>query len=221
MEQAIDLQEYLQATKSRQKGQYVLTSICDLMNYLFSTHGNITAMDLDMKVEIMVKTLSNDSTIPIDSIFDAIEELNDYAPEAAETTYSPQQLINIGYIIVLKNPAFHQEDIVAWLLCGLTNAKCTWPNFVKTHFRAACKELRTTQGPTVDSSHDRYANSITDLVLEKLHLPHEEEHPTMHEEEETHHGQAAAIQSASINDDLTNLLKQLGVTVMSSITQQQ
>ena len=51
--EAID-KEYLQATMNCQTGQYA-SSIKSLMKFLFTTYGNITATDLDVKAEQVKK----------------------------------------------------------------------------------------------------------------------------------------------------------------------
>jgi len=194
--EAID-KEYLQATRNRQTGQYA-THIRDLLQYLFSTYGNITPTDLDLKAD-QVKKLTYDITNPIDSIFNEIEELSEYA-EAAETPYSPNQLIDIGYIIISKNMAF-QQDVRAWL--RRPKADHTWSNF-KTHFRAAYKEIKRTQGPTTDSH--GYANAIADLVLQKLQIPTEDEYLHLQTDSQ---GQAAPAQDKSQLEELATLMKQM------------
>jgi len=198
--EAID-KEYLQATMNRQTGQYA-SSIKSLMKFLFTTYGNITATDLDVKAE-QVKKTTVDLSKPIDSIFNSIEELADYA-EAADSPYTPSQLIDFGYIILKKNPAF-QHDVRAWL--RRPKADYTWHNF-KTHFRVAYQELKTTQGPTIDSH--GYANSIAELVIEKLQVPPPPEYQYDHQE------QAAAIQHQP--SEVTALLQQL-LSMMSNLQQ--
>lgn len=193
---------------NRQTGQYAST-IKELMKFLFSTYGNITATDLDIKAEEVKKT-TIDLTKPIDSMFNSIEELADYA-EAADSPYTQLQLIDLGYIIIKKNPAF-QHDIRQWL--HRPKAEHTWQNF-KVHFRVAHQELKNTQGPTVDNL--GYANAIAELVIEKLQVP-PQDHDYHHQEvpqEPTDH--AAAIQHNPT--EVKFLLQQL-LTMMSNQQQQ-
>lgn len=183
--------QYLQAIRNRQTGQYA-TTIRELIQYLFTTFGRITPTELDQHAD-KVKKMNYNLSMPIDSIFNDIEELSEYA-DAAETPYTQQQLIDLGYLIISKTNAFSQ-DIRAWL--RRPRAEHTWQNF-KEHFRTAYQELRTTQGTTTDDL--GYANAIAEMVIDKLNIP---------STEELEQQAAAAASQQQSNQELNDLLSQL------------
>ena len=75
-----------------------------LTDHLFPTYGKINEQELQGKYDETIK-LSYLISNPIDDIFNAVEDLCKIA-EFAEAPYSPRQQVNIGYLIVNRQPIF-------------------------------------------------------------------------------------------------------------------
>jgi len=125
---------------------------------LFATYGSITPQTLATAKTKLEETTYNHAR-PIANLFSKINEYANLA-EAANTTETPAQLINMGLIILTRCTIF-STDIRTWH--ARTTEDKTWPNF-KDHFKEAQKAIRQSQ-PTITTDALGYhgqANSATD-----------------------------------------------------------
>jgi hypothetical protein len=76
-----------------------------MLDHLFTTYGNITAVDLENKFEHIRRAW--DSQQPIESLFKQIEDCADYSESGGVLTGRPQQ-INVGYAKKNCNYALHE-----------------------------------------------------------------------------------------------------------------
>jgi hypothetical protein len=73
---------------------YANISARDMLDHLFETYGNITAVDLEVNFEHM--RLPWDPPQPVESLFKQIQDCTDYS-EAGGVPIVPSQQINVGY----------------------------------------------------------------------------------------------------------------------------
>ena len=140
------------------------------MNHLFNTYGKISETELQEKYDETIK-LTYQISEPIDVIFDAVEDLCEIA-DIAGTAYTPEQKVNIGFLIVSKQRVL-RSDVRKWM--RKPAADKTWLNFM-THFRQAHQELRDTDA-TVDELGYHSANAIVEQIVDRLRLENEVEPP--------------------------------------------
>ena len=126
--------KYTNAIRNRITGQ-LPGDIRLLKDHLFSTYGKINEQELQAKYDETIK-LSYSVSDPIDDIFNAVEDLCEIA-EFADTPYSSRQQVNIGYLIVNRQPIF-RGDVRKWMRKATIDK--TWVNFM-AHFRQAHREL--------------------------------------------------------------------------------
>jgi hypothetical protein len=104
-----------------------------------------------------------DISQPVDTVFNAIDDLADLA-EHANSALSQQQMMDLAYVIFAKHPIL-QQDLRSWN--RMTMVQRTWANMI-THFREAQEDLSSL--PTAgDIFHQ--ANSMStmaDLVAQRL-----------------------------------------------------
>ena len=110
LQDAVD-NKYTYAVRNRITGQ-LPGDIRLLMNHLFNTYGNINEAKLQEKHDNMAR-LTYDVSEPIDIIFNAIEDLYKIA-DLAGCPYYPRQQVNIGYLILQKQPIF-RSDVRTWM----------------------------------------------------------------------------------------------------------
>jgi hypothetical protein len=125
---------YIRALLNRATGQYA-TSLCAVILHLFNTYGKITPQQVKAK-EQLVYGLTFDINQPVDTVFNEIEDLSDLA-EHANSPMTPQQQIDLAYVILAREPIL-QQDIRLWNRRPLIDR--TWPNML-THFREAQNDL--------------------------------------------------------------------------------
>ena len=152
--------KYTNAVRNRTTGQ-LPADIRLIMTHLFTTYGKITEHELQEKYDETLK-LTYDVSEPIDTIFNAVEDLCEVA-ELADSAYTPKQQVHIGYIIISKQRIF-RADIRKWMRKSALDK--TWTNFVD-HFRTAHQELRDTDA-TVDELGYHSANAIVEQIVERL-----------------------------------------------------
>ena len=133
---------YLRAVYDRTTGQYA-ENVRDVLTHLFVTYGKVNALQVRAK-ENAIFSMAYDISTPVDTVFDAIEDLADYA-EFAQSPLSPQQMMDLAYMIFSKEPVL-QPDLRAWN--RLPTAHRTWATMVP-HFREAQTDLSSlpTAGP--------------------------------------------------------------------------
>ncbi len=113
-----------------------------IMRDLYDTYGTVPPQALTPAQAKLEITTYNHAR-PIANLFTAI---TDYAhmAEASGATETPEQLINIGLIVLTRTTVF-TNDIRTWN--EKPAAAKTWPEF-KTHFRTAQKAIKRSQPPT-------------------------------------------------------------------------
>ena len=79
---------------------------------LFTIYGKISAHKLKEKYDT-VATMPYDIVEPIDTIFDAVDDLREIA-ELANRPYTATQMVDLGYIVVSQLPLF-RSDVRRWL----------------------------------------------------------------------------------------------------------
>jgi hypothetical protein len=147
----------------------LIGTVPEIMRELYDTYGTVTPQALT-SAKAKLETTSYDHSRPVANLFTAI---NDYAhmAEASGATETPEQLINIG-LIVLTRATIFSNDIRAWN-AQITATK-TWPAF-KTHFRDAQKAIKRSQPLTTTDAlgfHDKAnAAAAIDDVMSRLSIP--------------------------------------------------
>ena len=86
--------------------------------------------------------MSYDITEPIDVIFNSVDDLREIA-ELAGRPYSPIQMVDLGYMVIVKQPIF-RSDVRRWLRHLPGNQ--TWQDFQNV-FTDAHHELMDTEAP--------------------------------------------------------------------------
>ena len=154
---AID-ESYLLAIHDRTSNSLSGTvhTICD---YLSLTYGRVSDTMLEEKEELF-KRLGYQATMPVDVVFNAVEDLLEYAA-MAQQPFSDRQAVAKAYIVFNKTRRFDRA-ITEWNRRPVVEK--TMLN-LKTHFRRAQTELRESAGPTLnDSDLDHRANLVREVV---------------------------------------------------------
>jgi hypothetical protein len=111
----------------------------DMLDHLFETYGNITAVDLKINFEHMRRAW--DPQQPVESLFKQIQECADYYETGGVLIGHPQQ-INVGYAKIFATGHFMSA-------CRRWNEKHTiektWNQF-KSHFAAAHRQHNKMKG---------------------------------------------------------------------------
>ena len=157
---------YLRALLNRVTGQYS-TDIRAVLLHLFATHGKITPQQVKAK-EMSTINMHYDISLPVDTVFNAIDDLADLA-EHALSPMSPQQMIDTAYVIFARHPIL-QQDLRLWNRRPL--AERTWANMLE-HFRDAQSDLSSlpTAGDVFHQQPPHQANAVAamaDLVAQRL-----------------------------------------------------
>jgi hypothetical protein len=165
---------YLRALLNRATGQYA-SGIRDVLLHLFSTHGKITPQQVKAK-EIGIYNMVYSIVLPVDTVFNAVDDLVDLADHAG-SALTNQQMIDLAYVVLSKEPIF-QQDIRLWN--RKPPADKTWDNMLE-HFRNAQTDLNAL--PTAGELYHQgphHANTVMTMVdmvtqrLQELYPPVEE-----------------------------------------------
>jgi hypothetical protein len=138
-----------------------------MLVHLFTTYGKITPQQVSAKQQAAYAMLY-DITLPVDTVFNTIEDLADLADHAT-SPMSAQQQIDMAYVILSREPLL-QQDIRLWNRRPLPDR--TWPNML-VHFREAQADLSSLP-VAADVYHQQtphQANSVSviaDLVAQRL-----------------------------------------------------
>jgi hypothetical protein len=131
-------QMYLDILNDNMVG-YAKISARDMLDHLFETYVNITAVDLEINFEHMRRAW--DPQQPVESLFKQIQDCADYYEAGGVLIGHPQQ-INIGYAQIFATGHFMSA-------CRRWNEKHTiektWTQF-KSHFAAAHRQQKQMQG---------------------------------------------------------------------------
>ena len=110
----------------------------DLLQHLYDTYGNVTALDLQENHALLTKPY--DPNLPIDSLFKQVEDASDFAT-AAGAPFTDRQIIDAAYLLILGTHVY-KDECKEWLRRPLTEQ--TWTNF-KADFSRAYRERKTLQ----------------------------------------------------------------------------
>jgi hypothetical protein len=124
----------------------------DMLDRLFSTYGNITAVDLEINFEHMRRAW--DPQHPVESMFKQIQDCADYSEAGGVLTGHPHQ-INVGYAKIFATGKFMSA-------CRRWNEKHliekTWTQ-LKSHFAAARRQHKQMQGESAATAGYHSANA--------------------------------------------------------------
>jgi hypothetical protein len=147
-------------------GQYS-NDVSAVLLHLFAIHGKSIPQQVKAK-EMSTFNMQYDISLPIDTVFTAIDDLIDLA-EHALSPMSPQQMIDLAYVIFACQPIL-QQDLQLWNRRPIIER--TWANMLQ-HFRDAQSNLSYL--PTAcDVFHQQpfhQANAVSemaDLVAQRL-----------------------------------------------------
>jgi hypothetical protein len=131
---------------------YANISARDMLNHLFETYGNITAVDLKINFEHMRQAW--DPHQPVETLFKQIQDCADYS-EAGGVPISPSQQINAGYANIFETGHFMSA-------CRRWNekpaAEKTWTH-LKSHFATSHRQHKQMQGETAAHAGFHSANA--------------------------------------------------------------
>jgi hypothetical protein len=124
----------------------------DMLDHLFGTYGNITAVDLEINFEHMRRAW--DPQQPVEYLFKKIQDCADYYEAGGVLIGHPQQ-INVGYAKIFATGHFMSA-------CRQWNEKPladkTWAQF-KSHFAAAHRQHKQMQGESAATAGYHSANA--------------------------------------------------------------
>jgi hypothetical protein len=123
---------------------YANISSRDMLDHLFETYGNITAVDLKINFEHTRRAW--DPQQPEETLFKQIQDCADYSEAGGVPIDHPQQ-INVGYAKNICNRAIHERL-----------SPLTWTHF-KSHFAAAHHQHKQMKGETAVNAGFHSANA--------------------------------------------------------------
>jgi hypothetical protein len=127
-------------------------SASNMLDHLFKTYGNITAVDLEINFEHMRRAW--DPQQPVESLFKQIQDFADYSEAGGVLIGHPQE-INIGYAKIFASGHF----MSAFCRWNENQAiKKTWTQF-KSHFAAAHRQHKQMQGESSATAGYHSANA--------------------------------------------------------------
>jgi hypothetical protein len=129
---------YLEILNDNMVG-YANISARDMLDHLFETYGNITAVDLEINFEHMRRPW--DPQQQVESLFKQIQHCADYS-EAGGVPIGPSKQINVGYAKIFATGEF-TSACRRWN--EKTAAEKTWTHF-KSHFAAAHRQHKQMKG---------------------------------------------------------------------------
>jgi hypothetical protein len=136
------------------------------LQHIFTTYGKITPQQVKAK-EIELYNMHFDISQPVDTVFNAVDDLSDLA-EHGNSPMSEQQMIDLAYVIFAKQTIL-QQDLRLWN--RLPIAERTWTNMTQ-HFRDAQTDFSSlpTAGDVFHQQPSHQANIATmaDLVAQCL-----------------------------------------------------
>jgi hypothetical protein len=124
----------------------------EMMDHLFMTYGNITAVDLESNFEQMRRAW--DPHQPVESLFKQLQDCADYSEAGGVIIGHPHQ-INVGYTNIFATGHF-MSACRRWN--EKPNIEKTWSQF-KAHFAAAHREHNKMQGESAATSVYHAANA--------------------------------------------------------------
>jgi hypothetical protein len=123
----------------------------DMLDHLFGTYGNITAMDLEISFEHMRRAWDLQ---PVESLFKQIQDCADYSEAGCVLIGHPKQ-IDVGYAKIFATGHF-MSACRRWN--GKPLADKTWAQF-KAHFSTAHRQHKQMQGESAATAGYHSANT--------------------------------------------------------------
>jgi hypothetical protein len=117
---------YIRPMLNRATLQYT-NGINAIMTHLYDTHGRVT-LQLVIAKEQGLCNMGYSITMPVDDVFDAIEDLEELA-EHAHSPLSTQHKMDLAYTLFMREPILH-HDMRIW--SRKPAADKTWDNML-TH----------------------------------------------------------------------------------------
>jgi hypothetical protein len=140
---------------------YAIISARDMLDNLFETYGNITAVDLEINFEHMRRAW--DPQQPVESLFKQIQDCTDYYEAGGVLIGHPQQ-INVGYAKIFATGHFMSA-------CRQWNEKHaiekTWTQ-LKYHFASAHRQHKQMQGEFTATAGYQSANAAVGQTEEQM-----------------------------------------------------
>jgi hypothetical protein len=140
---------------------YANISERDMLDHLFSTYGNITAVDLEINFEHMRQAW--DPQQPVAALFKQIQDVADYSESGGVLIGNPHQ-INVGYAKIFATGHFMSA-------CRRWNEKHsikkTWTQF-KSHFATAHRQHKQMQGESAATAGYHSANADVGKTADQL-----------------------------------------------------
>jgi hypothetical protein len=133
----------------------------DMLDHLFGTYCNITAIDLEINFEHVRQAW--DPQQPIESLFKQIQDCADYS-EASDVLIGHPQQINIGYATIFATGHF-MSDWHRWNEKPL--AEKTLAQF-KAHFSAAHRQHNQMQGLSAATAGYHSANAAVGQTEDQM-----------------------------------------------------
>jgi hypothetical protein len=130
---------------------YANISARDMLDHLFETYGNITAVNLKINFEHMRRAW--DPQQPVDSLFKQIQDCADYS-EAGGVLISHPIQINVGYAKIFATG--HFMSACRWN--EKHTIEKTWTQF-KSHFAATHRQHKQMQGESTSTACYHSANA--------------------------------------------------------------
>jgi hypothetical protein len=131
---------------------YTDISARGMLDHLFETYGNITAVDLEINFEHMRQAW--DPQQPVDSLFKQIQDCANYSEAGGFLIGHPQQ-IHVGYAKIFA-PGHFMSACRRWN--EKHTIKKTWTQF-KSHFAAAHRQHKQMQGDSAATTGYHSANT--------------------------------------------------------------
>jgi hypothetical protein len=215
IQQIIDTveEEYLSDVINAETGA-ITSTVPEILQNLFENYGEITTDSLVVAKRELQET-SYKHSAPISNLFNAI---NEYAimAEAAGSTESPRQMIDVAMTIITRSTIF-ASDIRKWN--EIPAAGQTWAVFT-THFKQAQKAIKRSQ-PSVTTDTLGYHEANATLVQQVVEIMNQSHNDAEHLAERqmtehlanaansTQHQQSMIDQVQSLANSLTTLRSQV------------
>jgi hypothetical protein len=133
----------------------------DMIDHIFGTYGNITAVDLEINFEHMRRAW--DPQQPVESLFKQIQNCADYSEAGGVLIGHPQQ-INVGYAKIFATGHFMSA-------CRRWNEKPlagkTWAQF-KAHFSAAHRQHKQMQCESAATAGYHSTNAAVEQTKDQM-----------------------------------------------------
>jgi hypothetical protein len=136
----------------------------DMLDHLFGTYGNITAVDLEINFEHMRRAW--DPQQPFEYLFKQTQDCADYSEAGGVLIGHPQQ-IKVGYAKIFATGHF-MSDCRRWNEKPLADK--TWAQF-KSHFAAAHREHKQMQGESAATARYHSANAAVGQTEDQMAEP--------------------------------------------------